>query len=210
MIAKLAILSLALTLFSAPADAQVTLTATGKIEKLAKTLDCSKTATHRIMCTDIFLLGDTGVNLASWEGKLVDIEYALVPALCTTLKVTKIAAARYSLQISPLSGGKNRLGDRVRFRQTAPWLSIVPFVFSAKPGFVPLAEYGTLQCDIITLLYIKNDIALFGRVTNDIQIPNDKNLIGAFILTQGLYFTISATGATGKVLNVDCFKIISN
>lgn len=189
------------------ATAQTTLTGTFIIEKLASAPRCSPKATHKVKCTDIHLFADTGVNIAQWEGRVADVEYRLEVATCVTLRVTKIGAARYYLRISPYRGGQNRLGDRVDFRTRAPFLSIVPFVFASKAGFVPLGPFGTLSSDPVTLLWIKNDVALLGSARNIITIPNDTSLVDVEIIQQSAYLSINSSGPTGALLNVDCFTI---
>ncbi len=183
------------------------LSLTGKVQKLAKSPSCSPKATHEIACTKIYLVAGTGVDLKGAEGKVVDIEGSLALALCPTLVVKKYTGAKYSLKISPFLFGKNRLGDTVLWRQTAPALSIVPFVFGAKPGFLPLLSYGTLQLDPLSLYFHKVDVALLGFTLNLIKIPSDKSLVGAVIRNQGSYVKLGTNGIEVRLLNVDCFTI---
>ncbi|MCB9891772.1 MAG: hypothetical protein H6832_08040 [Planctomycetes bacterium] len=189
------------------ASAQLTQLATGKVEKLPQPSTCSPSATHKIACTDIHLVAGTGVDLGSFEGQTCDMEVAIQIATCPTLRVDKIAAAKYSVRMSPFLGGQNRIGDTISIRQTAPLLAIVPAIFAGKPGFLPLGEFGLIQSDPATMVYIQNDVALLGFTLAIIKIPNDKALVGAFVMIQGLYIALANNAIDAKVLNVDCVTI---
>ncbi len=196
-----------LAAFTACLPAQVVQVATGKVEKLPQASTCSPTATHRIACTDIHLVAGTGVDLATFEGKVCDMEVAIQVATCPTLRVDKIANAQYSVAFSPFLGGQNRIGDRVSIRQTAPALAIVPALFGGKSGFLPLGDFGLFQVDPATLIYIQNDIALLGFTLSIVTIPNDKALVGAFVMIQGVYLALANNQLDAKFLNVDCLTI---
>ncbi|MCA8970819.1 MAG: hypothetical protein KDC95_13580, partial [Planctomycetes bacterium] len=80
-------------------------------------------------------------------------------------------------------------------------------IFAGKPGFLPLGEFGLIQSDPATMVYIQNDVALLGFTLAIIKIPNDKALVGAFVMIQGLYVALANNTIDAKVLNVDCLTI---
>lgn len=189
-------------------EAQLVVELTAKVLKLAKAPTCSKNATHAVSCTDIVLLAGKGVNLANFENKHVSLKGKLLLRSCPTLEVTEIKTTGYHLKITALDSGGFKLGNRVRFRTRAPFLSIVPWFLAAKPFFLPLQSFGTLMLDPLSLIYVQNNIALFGSVTITVRIPNDKALIGALVFSQGAFVTLLPS-IDGRLLNTDCFKIIN-
>ena len=199
----LAALSAGLFAVAAPAQFEVQ----GRVEKLAKAPDCSKTATHRLRCTDIYLRAGKGVDLKAWENKDAIVKGGIVLARCVTLDVKAVEKPKYTLRISPFLFGKYRIGEKAMFRQTAPLLSVVPFVLGAKPGFLPLGPYGTYQMGLLSSAYFKIDVALLGFTLNIFDIPNDKRFVGATIYAQGLYVAVNQKGIDAKILNSDCFTI---
>jgi len=208
-----AVPALALLTFLAPdlnaqATQELSFQMTARIEKLAKAPVFAPKATHRARCTNVYLYAAKGVDLSKWEGKYVKLVGSPKLALAVLLEVSKIESSPYYLKISQSSGGAFRLGENVTFQTRTPWLSVVPWILSGKPSFVPVQQYGALTLDPLGLIYIQNDIALLGSVTKRVRIPNDKSLIGARIYQQGMYLSVSLSLAvTGRLLNNDCFQI---
>ncbi len=200
--------TLLLTALASPIPAQFgKIQLSAKIEKLSKAPTCSPRATHKVGCTGIYLRAAKGVDLKSFENKVALLEGGLDLALCPTLVVSKAQKARYTLKISPFFFGKFRLGERVSFRVTAPFLSIVPFVFAGKPGFLPLGKYGSYELDLLSSFWFKTDVAVLGFTLNLLKIPKDPSLVGITILSQGMYIKTDGKTVEAKLLNADCFVI---
>jgi hypothetical protein len=47
---------------------------TSIVEKLSTPPGCYPGATHKVKCTDIYLVAGQGVDLSQWEGKTVDLK----------------------------------------------------------------------------------------------------------------------------------------
>jgi hypothetical protein len=178
-----------------------------KIEKLTKAPTCSPRATHRVACTGIYLRAGKGIDLKTFEGKVAFLEGGLDLAFCPTIVVSKAEKARYTLRISPFFFGNYRLGERVSFRVTAPFLSIVPFVFAGRPGFLPLGTFGTYELDLLRSFWFKTDVAVLGFTFNLLKIPKDPSLVGMTILSQGMYLKTDGKTVDAQLLNADCFVI---
>lgn len=182
---------------------------TGKVEKLTKAPSCLPTATHQIRCSEIYLVPDASVDLTKWEGKVTKMTGTVEVATCPAFKVLTAASAGYKLAIKPSGSGANfRIGETVEWKTTGPFLSLMPFLMAAGPGFLPLVNYGCFQIDLLTTLWLQTDVALFGSVRYLLPIPNDTNLIGLTIHGQGVYLVILPT-LDVKVINSDCFTIIA-
>jgi hypothetical protein len=176
----------------------------GKVEKA--TSNCNAKITHKIACSDLLLYGDENVDLSKFEGQQVRIKGTLQLALCVLVEVTSAESYSYTMTCSPSLGGAFRLGESAVFTTRAPFLSLVPLVVSGSKLFVPLAEYGHLGMGL-PFIWVNTKIALLGFATTNCPIPNAKDLIGVTIYAQGMHISITPSGFTGRLTNVDCFTI---
>lgn len=181
---------------------------TGIVEKLDQAPPCFAKATHRVKCTEIYLVAGQGVDLAKWQNAPAQIEGVLQLALCVALRVDKIEKPAHYLTIQPAPFNQPRLGDLMTWTTRAPTLAIVPLTFGNRPGFVPLPGFGTLQIDPLTIYVHTFNVALIGISLDLIRIPNDPKLVGALIRNQGSYIDMSnPQEPVFRLLNVDCFRI---
>jgi len=196
---------MALLLLTGLASAQlVPVDLVGKVEKA--TSACSAKVTHKLACSDILLFGGASVDLSKFEGKQVRVQGTLQLALCVLVQVTSIEEYRYTMTCSPSVGGAYRIGESAVFTTRAPFLSLVPLVVSGSKFFLPLAEYGHLGMGL-PFIWVNTKIALLGFAITNCPIPNNKDLIGVTIYAQGIHVSVTPSGFTGRLTNVDCFTI---
>lgn len=190
----------ALLLPAAPAQLPIVLT--GTIERLAAPA-CDPAATHRVRCTGV-LLKSTAVDLASFEGRTVDIEGPVtLRPLCTVIDVqTANAATTRTLQLA-LFG--TRLGRPVTLTTFSPPGSVIAYVWSGGRGFLPLGPLGTMLIDAQSAIVVGTSVSIGIDIRTE-RIPNDPNLVGVDIHYQFAYVSL-ATGLEAGFLDPGCFRI---
>ena len=188
---------------SLAAAAQTPVSLTGRIER-APSSPCNGAATHKLACTEILLRSET-VNLATWEGRMADLSGESEGSLtCPLINVSDAVAAPQST--STFSLGGYRINSTVIFTTTAPVGSVVAYFFSSEPGFLPLANFGTLQLNPLTnFIFWTLDISI-GVALRTVRLPNDPCLVGQVALFQTAYVSVTPTFEV-KLLNAACFSI---
>ncbi len=192
---------LAFSLTAVLASAQA-VTLTGRVERV--TDPCNPTATHKVGCTDILLRSST-VNLAGFEGRMVDVVGTSAGVTtCPLVDVSEVVAAPQST--STLALGGYRINTNVIFTTTAPAGALVLYFFSCEPAFLPLFTFGTLQLNPLTeFLFWTTDISI-GVALRNVRIPNEPGLVGVYTLYQTASVTLAPEFAV-KMLNAGCFTI---
>jgi hypothetical protein len=182
--------------------AQLTVTATGRVER-APANPCNAAGTHRLACTEILLHSST-VNLAQFEGRMVDVTGTSEGTLlCPLVNVSEAVAAPQSTTTFSLGG--YRLNSTVIWTTTAPAGAVVPYFFSFEPSFLPIANFGTLQLSLVGFVYWSMDVSI-GVAVRTVRIPNEPGLIGVRMLFQTAFAAVLPE-LQFKLLNAGCFVI---
>ncbi len=183
--------------------AQTPVSLTGRVERVPSN-PCNGAATHKIACTEILLRSAT-VDLTTWEGRMADLSGESEGTLtCPLINISDAVAAPQST--STFSLGGFRINSTVIFTTTAPVGSVVAYFFSCEPGFLPIANFGTVQLNPLTnFIFWQLDVSI-GVALRTVRIPNVPGLVGQVALFQTAFVSVTPTLEV-KLLNAGCFTI---